>query len=133
MNTKDIGNLGEHIALVELLQNNIIASRPLGDNSRYDLILDIKGVLFTCQIKSTISSTAEYAEFMLSSSQAHRGKGRQSYYVDCFILVDINKKVVFMLDNSEKQKIIFRYTDGCSSQQNYYKDYLLSTYLEKLP
>ncbi len=125
MNSKDIGTLGEHIAIVQLLTLGVEVSRPLGDNSRYDLILDVEGVLITCQVKSTSSSTEELAEFWLSSSQAHRGKTRVRYDVDCFLLVDVPKNLVFILPNSAKSTIKLRYKNLTSSSNNY-EDYLLT-------
>lgn len=66
MNSKDIGNLGEHLAILEFLKRGIVVSRPLGDNSRYDLVLEILGILYTCQVKTTNSATSKLAEFYLT-------------------------------------------------------------------
>lgn len=126
MNSKDVGNLGEHIAIVELLNLGLEVSRPLGDNSRYDLIIDNEGLLLTCQIKSTASATPEYAEFWMTSSQAHRGRGRTGYNVDCFILVDINNRKVFLLPNTGKSSIKLRYGIRVNSASNMSEDFLLS-------
>lgn len=117
MNTKDIGNIGEHIAIVELLRHGVQVSRPLGDNSRYDLILDIQETILTCQVKSTNSSTEDLAEFSLTSSQAHRGGGRYKYAVDVFCLVDIQNNNVFLYYNeANKTNIKIRYTPTKSGQ-----------------
>lgn len=117
MNTKDIGNIGEHIAIVELLKHGIQVSRPLGDNSRYDLILDIESNLLTCQVKSTNSATEDLAEFSLTSSQAHRGRERHRYEVDVFCLVDIQNDKVFLYHNeADKTNIKIRYTPTKSGQ-----------------
>lgn len=133
MNSKDIGNLGEHIAIVELLKNDIVISRPLGDNARYDLILDINETLYTCQVKSTASSSADLAEFWLSSSQAHRGGGRHKYSVDVFCLVDINNNKVFLLPNiDDRSSIKIRYNVSNSPNQkniNMWYDYTIEKFL----
>jgi hypothetical protein len=132
LNSKDVGSLGEHIAIVELLKQGIQVSRPLGDNSRYDLILDIEGALLTCQVKSTMSSTDEWVEFWLQSSQTHRGRGKQSYSVDLFLLVGINNQKVFALEDMNRASIKIRYTKPASTNQhgfNWFEDYLLSNYL----
>lgn len=132
MNTKDVGTIGESIAITELLKAGITVSRPIGDNSRYDLILDIRGTLFTCQVKSTASSTSDLAEFWLQSSQAHRGKDRQHYDVDLFALVDVNKDRLFILMNTEKRTAIkIRYSSGAVNQ-HFADDYSLSSFIEKL-
>lgn len=133
MNSKDIGNLGEHMAIVELLKNNVSVSRPLGDNSRYDLILDINSELYTCQVKSTNSSTAKVAEFCLSSSQAHRGGGRQLYDVDLFCCVDISNNKVFLVPNLEpKYTIKIRYEPAENGQTkgiNMWYEYTIEKFL----
>lgn len=134
MNSKDVGNLGEHIAIVELLKHGIIISRPLGDNSRYDLILDISNTLFTCQIKSTNVSSSDLAEFWLTSSAAHRGGGRTPYTVDLFCLVDIVNNKVFLFENTQNQgSIKIRYNTNTSTRSNRAEDFTIKAYLDKLP
>jgi hypothetical protein len=136
MNTKDVGNLGEHIAIVELLKADIIVSRPLGDNARYDLILDINSNIFTCQVKSTNTASSKLAEFSLSSSQAHRGGGRQLYNVDIFCCVDILNNNVFIVPNIDsKYSIKIRYTPTDSGQTkgiNMWHDYTIQKFLDKI-
>lgn len=136
MNSKDIGNLGEHLAVVEFLKKGIIVSRPLGDNARYDLILDINENIYTCQVKSTASSSSELAEFWLSSSQAHRGKSRSLYSVDIFCLVDINNNKVFILPNIDDRKSIkIRYTipTGINNKYiNMWYDYTLDKFIDSI-
>lgn len=139
MNSKDVGTLGEHIAIIELLKNDVIVSRPLGDNSRYDLVLDIGGTLYTCQVKSTNSASDELAEFFLQSSQAHRGGTRSSYTVDVFCLVDIPKQAVFLYMNTDNRtKLSLRYIDTgsrqlrASTQCTWAKDYTLERVLSQM-
>lgn len=134
MNTKDIGNLGEHIAIVELLKHGIGISRPLGDNSRYDLVLDIANTLFTCQVKSTNVSSTELAEFWLTSSAAHRGGTRTPYTVDLFCLVDIPNNNVFLFENTKNQgSIKLRYGHTLTSSSNSANDFTIQKYLSRLP
>lgn len=136
MNTKNTGNLGEHIAIVELLKLGVLVSRPLGDNARYDLILDINSKLYTCQVKSTNVDKEDYVDFPLQSSQAHRGGSRQHYDVDLFVLVDIPKNKVFLYQNIDgKTQIKLRYVDTGSarmSTSNWAKDFLLEEVLPVL-
>lgn len=135
MNTKDIGNIGEHIAILELLKLGITVSRPLGDNSRYDLIIDLNGFLYKTQIKTT-TSDGIIAQFMLSSSQAHRGKTREYYSnkdVDIFLCVDITTNKVFLVNNDRKS-IIIRYEKSQSRYDcsNYPEQFLLENCITKL-
>lgn len=134
MNSKDIGNIGEHIAIVELLKANVIVSRPLGDNARYDLILDINKNIFTCQVKSTNSATNKLAEFSLSSSQAHRGNGKLKYDTDLFCCVDIVNNKVFIVPNVDSKSYIkIRYVPTDNNQTsgvNMWYDYTLNNFIE---
>lgn len=133
MNSKDTGNLGEHLAILECLKLGIIVSRPLGDNARYDLILDINGKLLTAQVKTNNRAEEDMVSFPLTSSQAHRGKGRQTYDVDVFLLVDLYRENVFLLKASEdKKSIILRYTTTRTARSNLAQDYLLRSCVETL-
>lgn len=131
MNTKDTGLLGEHIAIVQLLELGLSVSRPLGDNDRYDLIIDKENILYRAQVKSSLGD-ANSVQFYLSSSQAHRGKSRTSYSideVDLFLLVDVSKNLVFILSNDGiRSSIIIRYTQSNSrnDNSNYASEFILT-------
>lgn len=134
MNSKDIGNIGEHVAILSLLKLGVTVSRPLGDNARYDLVIDYNGFLFKCQVKTTTSDGVT-AQFYLSSSQVHRGKAREYYSekdVDYFICVDLTTNNVFLIENNRKS-IIIRYTESLSrnDNSNYSTDYLIENTLNK--
>jgi hypothetical protein len=137
MNSKNIGVIGEELAIVECLLLGIDVSRPIGDNSRYDLVLDINGILYKCQVKSNNRKCEELVEFPLQSSQAHRGQGKQAYSEDIlFLLVDIYKKQVFLFKNIEnKTSVKLRYLPTLNNQSKgvlWAKDYLLSSCVETL-
>ena len=51
MNSKAVGILSEQKTIVRLLELGYIVSRPIGDNSRYDLIID-NGKLYRVQVKT---------------------------------------------------------------------------------
>lgn len=131
MNSKNIGSLGEHIAIVALLELGLSVSRPLGDNDRYDIIVDKDNFLYKIQIK-TATGTAESVKFYMTSSQAHRGGTRSKYSleeVDYFILVDIATKLVFIVPNDgTRGSIILRYkpSQAGADNSNYIEDYLLT-------
>ena len=58
MNTKDIGNIAEAKVLTKFLELGYTVSKPFGENSKYDLIIEKDYVFWTIQIKSgRISST----------------------------------------------------------------------------
>jgi len=141
-NSKNVGLLGEEIAIVELLENDIIISRPLGDNSRYDLIIDINNKLYKTQIKSTMSSNDEAVKFNLRSSYAHRRNNSYKKYtieeIDLFLLVDITKKMCFLLSGKhfiDKTHINIRYKNTKNKQYNninWYSDFLLVNIIDEL-
>lgn len=131
MNSKDIGSIGEHIAILKLLELGLSVSKPIGDNDRYDLIIDKENILYKIQVKSS-KGTQDSVVFYTCSSQAHRGKGRSLYTleeVDYFLLVDIVTKQVFILPNDGKRSsIIIRYTQSNSrnDNSNYAGNFLLN-------
>lgn len=52
MKNKEKGELTEQIVITELMKRNVISSKPLGDNQKYDLIIDINNKLYTVQIRT---------------------------------------------------------------------------------
>lgn len=98
------------------------------------MILDINENLYTCQVKSTNSATDKLAEFMLTSSQAHRGGGRHTYDVDVFCCVDITNNKVFLVPNLEtRSSIKIRYQPTENNQTkgiNMWYDYTLEKFLK---
>ena len=51
--TKIIGEIGEHVVMTEFLKRGIMVSRPVGELSEYDLIVDVNHKLYKAQVKST--------------------------------------------------------------------------------
>lgn len=137
MNTKDIGTLGEHIAIAELLKYGVDVSRPLGDNSQYDLILDVRGFLLKAQVKSKTTGTPEKVEFSLHTTNRSGDRVRYTE-VDCFVLVDISNNKVFLLSNFEDRvSICIRYKMPENSRNNtsihLHTEYSIYKFLESCP
>jgi hypothetical protein len=78
MNSKDVGNISEAMILATLIRAGCTVLRPFGDNVRYDLAIDANGLLIRVQCK-TGSRIQGVIQFPTSSSQNHRGRGRQGY------------------------------------------------------
>ena len=78
MSTKDVGNISEAMILAALVRTGHALLRPFGDNLRYDLAIDDGGKLIRVQCK-TGKLKRGAVEFSASSSQCHRGRGRQNY------------------------------------------------------
>jgi len=137
MNTKDIGTLGEHLAIAELLKHGIDISRPLGDNSQYDLILDIRGSLLKAQVKSKTTGTQEKVEFSLHTTNRSGDRVRYTE-VDCFVLVDIaNYKVLLLINFDDRVSICIRYKMPENSRNNtnihLHTEYSIDKFLESCP
>ena len=81
-NSKAVGERTEGMIIAALLQAGQVVLMPFGDNQRYDLVIDVNGRFIRIQCK-----TARYPNrgdstvlsFETSSSQTHRGRGRQHY------------------------------------------------------
>lgn len=68
MNTKDKGNISEQRIIVDLLENDMSVSTPVGDNERYDIILDTGNSLLKLQVKTAQVTDNESIKFNCSSS-----------------------------------------------------------------
>lgn len=53
MNSKQQGDIGVAQAIAYYTTEGYAVSLPLGDNTRYDLIIDKEGTLYRVQVKST--------------------------------------------------------------------------------
>jgi hypothetical protein len=51
-NPKRIGEISEAVITVELMKLGYVVSKPVGDNQRYDLIIDSEKGLLKCQCKT---------------------------------------------------------------------------------
>lgn len=79
MNTKQIGELSEAFIVAKLLEAGYSVSRPIGDNQRYDLIIDSDGELYKVQCKTANVEANGSISFPLCSTYAHRGGARKNY------------------------------------------------------
>lgn len=136
MNTKSIGNIGELRAITKLYEMGLTVSLPYGDNARFDFIVGSSNLL-RIQVKTSNTANEDYVEFYLQSSQAHRGRGKESYSndIDAFILVDLINDKIFFLDQLDRTSIKLRYNTPKGVNQhsiNYATDYSLDKILEYL-
>lgn len=75
---KSIGERSEAQVVSALLKHGKTILTPFGDNQRYDMVIDEGGRFYRVQCKTGRLRDGA-VEFSTCSSQAHRGKGRQSY------------------------------------------------------
>jgi hypothetical protein len=75
---KEIGEASEAQIIAALLRAGKVVLQPFGDSQRYDIVIDKGGTFLRVQCK-TGRLRGGFIEFPTCSSQAHRGKGTQSY------------------------------------------------------
>lgn len=77
MNTKAQGDIGVAMAVAYYTSNNYPVSIPLGDNCRYDLVVEIEGVLKRIQCKTSNSVEKNYYRVQLRTNGGnHTGRGK---------------------------------------------------------
>jgi hypothetical protein len=85
INPKEVGEQTEAAILNHFIQRSIPVSIPWGNNQRYDLIIDVDGVLLKAQCK-----TGSYKNGIIRFQTASRagGKTRKNYIgqIDCFLV-----------------------------------------------
>lgn len=126
MNSKDKGNIGEGMVLVEFVKRNITVSIPFGDNARYDLIADFNGKLNKIQVKYCNQKISENNSISCpcSSSLNHTtNKNKRTYENDidyfAFYLVEWDKIILVPIDViGTKKTIMFRLEKPKNNQGN---------------
>ena len=132
VNKKNIGELGEQIAIGELGKYGINVAIPLSDNLPFDIIVYYNNKFFKCQVKSTNNYKNGSCFFSLTSENGYLHKTH--YYtneeVDVFVLCDLNNIFLFTFDEiNNKKNITLRYDKPNNNQHkniNYAIDYIIS-------
>lgn len=101
MTTKQIGNVGEAIALAGFVQMQIPVYIPFGDNERADLIAEFNGKLQKIQVKTSEKCEDGKVTFSLVSSTIHRKNGVKHVYtkdeIDYFVLYNIETHMLLLV------------------------------------
>lgn len=101
MTTKQIGNVGEAIALAGFVQMQIPVYIPFGDNERADLIAEFNGKLQKIQVKTSEKCEDGKVTFSLVSSTVHRKNGVKHVYtkneIDYFVLYNIETHMLLLV------------------------------------
>ena len=82
-NPKAIGELSEAAVIYHLVRAGYDLAKPLGDNARYDLVLEDGDRLLRVQVKTGRLQKGGAVHFPTCSSQAHRGRGHSTYRGQC--------------------------------------------------
>lgn len=142
VNSKNIGDLGEYVAITFLLSYGVNVYKSVGDNSPSDFIIDINNELLkiqvkTSNVKSDKNKTGNVIIFPMCSSQVHRGKDKKRYSVkevDYFIFYSpLHNKLLIYKNNGKEYSVVIRFNENTRQKKNvkFAKDFLLSDFLEK--
>lgn len=90
LNTVSMGDIGEAQAIAKFVSSGFIVSKPLTNNARYDLIVEINSCLYKVQVKSTASIKDGKMEFATKTTNYVKGQWQSNAYskneIDLFFL-----------------------------------------------
>ena len=100
MNTKKIGDIGVLTVATKLAANGITSSFPIGDSTRYDLILELNGMFARAQVKSRQSKNG-FLNIEFTNKSTRRGKVIQKRYhpgeIEAFIVYNRSNDSLYIL------------------------------------
>lgn len=80
MNSKQIGDISEAFVTAHFLKAGFTVLKPIGDNLRYDMVIDRGKGFETVQVKTACFLKARgVLHIPLANSYGHRGRQRKSY------------------------------------------------------
>lgn len=90
MNTVNIGDIGEAIAIAQFTKAGFIISKPLSNNARYDFIVEYNNKLYKIQVKTTSSIKEGVMVFATKTTNYTKGNWASKKYdkdsIDAFFL-----------------------------------------------
>lgn len=109
MNTKDTGTLAELLVTTSLLKRGYGVSVPVGDNARYDLIVDLNNKLIRVQVKAVTprKGKLEIPLFTMTYDPTKGKNNRASSRnytadeIDMVIGVDLNSDKMYYIPMSD--------------------------------
>lgn len=132
-NNKQIGEIGERIAIGELSKYGLDILLPMGDNLPFDFVVYTNNKFYKCQVKSTNERTEnDSLRFNLTSNNWYSGEIHQYHddEVDVLICCDLDKIYLFPFSEvKDKKNIYLRDTlpkNGQTKGINFTKDYIIS-------
>lgn len=133
-NTKHTGDVSEAFVTAHLLARGYVVLKPLGDNQRYDLVIDRGSGFERAQVKTALYvPEKENLRIPLSNSYAHRGRSRKTYRGDVELVLAWSPRcaAVYVIDMDKVAnctEIILRLKPAMNNQIrniNLATDYLL--------
>lgn len=90
MNTVLVGDIGESVAIAAFTKAGLVVSKPLSNNAKYDLIIELNNKLYKVQVKSTNSIKNDKMYFATKTTNYSKGSWSSNTYtkedVDIFFL-----------------------------------------------
>lgn len=132
-NHKQLGEIGERIAIGELSKFGIDILLPMSDNLAFDFLAYVNNKFYKCQVKTTKDKTKNNSyKFSLTSNNWNK----KSQYIysptDYDVLICCNLKEIFLFKFSEieNKKNIFIQVEQTKNKQtkgvNFAKDSIIS-------
>lgn len=133
MNRKQIGEIGERIAIGELAKFGIDVILPMSDNLPFDLVVYYNNKFYKCQVKTSRQTTPSGAiPFDISTNDWYKKTVHlyTSDEVDVWILCDLHNIYLFTYDELGGQKVISIRDSPTKNKQSkgvrYKSDYIIS-------
>ncbi len=109
LNTVSIGDIGESVAIMKFTYAQCNVSKPLTNNAKYDLIIDIKNKLYRVQVKTTqLIKDQVKMDFAMKTTNYSKGNwvsnGYNSKEIDLFFLycLENNWCGLYIVDNDQE-------------------------------
>lgn len=138
MDTKTIGLSSELHCMTYFTDLGYGVSVPLGDNLRYDLIVDYKNVLFRVQVKKSSIWTDGVISFSCRSTVQNSRQTRNRKYspeeIDCFATFWDGVCYIVPVEEASTQKNLHlgHPKNGQVKGVNFASDYIAEKQLEKM-
>lgn len=132
-NHKQLGEIGERIAIGELAKFGIDILLPMSDNLPFDFVIMSNNRFYKCQIKTSTQKSENGAlRFSLTSNNWNKGTVHKYTDDEIDILICCDLKTIYLFKFSEiegKSSIFIRETDTKNRQKEgvwFAKDYIIS-------
>ena len=133
LHTKSKGDVAEAYVTAPLLELGKAVLKPLGDNQRYDLVIDDGGRFVRVQCKTAQTGKGgDYLCFPACSTYNHTGYGKKGYHGECdvFAVFYPPTRAVYLIPVSEcgATEVKLRFTPPKNNQRvrvRYAADYIV--------
>ena len=117
MHTKDAGDIAEQFMIAHCLKRGWSVSKPIGDNQRYDMVLDRgDGKLLKIQTKKGTLINGVIVIYTRSSGYRFDGEGKRILFNENYSINDVDfigsycneTNKCYLIENKEKSNIYLR-------------------------